>query len=720
MQRTAALIVCALVLAACGSGESAPRAAEDRSDLIGDWSPAPITLDGLTTIASTVGDRMVVYTADGERDFIAGVNLGPTVPGTWPGEQAIPREVFRRWFPQMRDVGIRALRVYTIMTPAFYEELRDFNLANPETPLLLAHGVWIPERNLEHGDLFHPGLVDEFRAEMADAVAVVHGDASLPMRSGHAHGEYRADVSQWLVSWLVGVEWDPQVIRASDEANSDVRSYAGVYFENQGDPSPTEVWLAQALDELATLEAARGVSMPLAFVNWPTTDPLDHPDEPLETEDLVGIDANTIRPTAEWPGGYYATYHAYPYYPDFQRHEAGIAEFVHQGRTDAYAGYLTALQAHHRDLPVVISEFGVPSGLAHAHFGPQGRNQGAHSEQDQMAINAELLDVIREVGLAGGFVFEWADEWFKHTWNTVDYEIPADRRALWQNMWTNEAHFGILAVGAGDTPVVIIDGEESEWDDNGSQVIFESPVGVREVRAVKDESFLHLLIRTDGDDVWREQPVVIGIDVIAGGGGGLPGANGADPDADYAVVIGPTEDDGSVMVRASNDPYAIQYAWQRGYEDVDPEDFSDDSGVWNLQRLIVNRPHLLASGEALPVEVMEAGRMIFGTSDPAATEFDSRATWNGSGSIIEVRLPYQAIGFADPSSMLAYRVGQDGQVSTESVERIGITVAHAGNLYETTGYAWERWQSASWHERLKAGAAALGAAFERGNGLGGD
>jgi hypothetical protein len=720
MQRTAALIVCALVLAACGSGESAPRAAEDRSDLIGDWSPAPITLDGLTTIASTVGDRIVVYTADGERDFIAGVNLGPTVPGTWPGEQAIPREVFRRWFPQMRDVGIRALRVYTIMTPAFYEELRDFNLANPETPLLLAHGVWIPERNLEHGDLFHPGLVDEFRAEMADAVAVVHGDASLPMRSGHAHGEYRADVSQWLVSWLVGVEWDPQVIRASDEANSDVRSYAGVYFENQGDPSPTEVWLAQALDELATLEAARGVSMPLAFVNWPTTDPLDHPDEPLETEDLVGIDANTIRPTAEWPGGYYATYHAYPYYPDFQRHEAGIAEFVHQGRTDAYAGYLTALQAHHRDLPVVISEFGVPSGLAHAHFGPQGRNQGAHSEQDQMAINAELLDVIREVGLAGGFVFEWADEWFKHTWNTVDYEIPADRRALWQNMWTNEAHFGILAVGAGDTPVVIIDGEVSEWDDNGSQVIFESPVGVREVRAVKDESFLHLLIRTDGDDVWREQPVVIGIDVIAGGGGGLPGANGADPDADYAVVIGPTEDDGSVMVRASNDPYAIQYAWQRGYEDVDPEDFSDDSGVWNLQRLIVNRPHLLASGEALPVEVMEAGRMIFGTSDPAATEFDSRATWNGSGSIIEVRLPYQAIGFADPSSMLAYRVGQDGQVSTESVERIGITVAHAGNLYETTGYAWERWQSASWHERLKAGAAALGAAFERGNGLGGD
>ena len=661
---------------------------------------------------------MVVHTAGGDREFIAGVNLGPTVPGRWPGEQAIPREVFRRWFPQMRDVGIRAIRVYTIMPPAFYTELRDFNLANPESPLLIAHGVWIPERNLEHRDLFHPALVDEFRAEMGDAVAVVHGDASLPVRPGHAGGEYGADVSPWLVSWLIGVEWDPQVIQASDQTNAGVGPFAGDYFENHGDPSPTEVWLARALDELATLEAARGVSMPLAFVNWPTTDPLDHPDEPLAAEDMVGIDANAIHPTAAWPGGYYATYHAYPYYPDFQRYEAGIADFVHKGRTDAYAGYLTALQNHHRDLPVLISEFGIPSGLAHAHFGPQGRDQGAHSEQGQMAIVAELLDVIREVGLAGGFVFEWADEWFKHTWNTVDFELPAERRALWNNVWTNEAHFGILAIEAGEAPGVIIDGDESEWSDNGSQVILESPLGIREVRAFKDEAFLHLRIRLDGEDAWREEPVVIGIDIVTGGGGGLPGTNGVHPDADYAVVLGPTIDDAAIMVRAGNDPYGIQYALVRGYEDVNAGDFADDSGVWNRQRLIVNRPHQLASGESIPVEVMEAGRMIFGTSDPAAPEFDSRASWNGSGSIIEVRLPYQAIGFADPSSMLAYRVGIDGEVSTEPVERVGITVAHAGDVYETAGYAWEPWQSPSWHERLKAGAGALVVAFERANSFG--
>ena len=669
----------------------------------------------MSTIASTVGDRMVVHTGGGDREFLAGVNLGSTVPGKWPGEQAIGRDVFRRWIPQMQEIGIRAIRVYTIMPPAFYEELRSFNMANPTSPLLLAHGVWIPERGFEHRDLFHPDLVDEFRSEMADAVAVVHGEANLPTRPGHAGGEYRADVSEWLVSWLIGVEWDPRVIRDSDAANEGVEPFAGTFFENQGDPTPTEVWLARALDELATLEAARGVSMPLAFVNWPTTDPLDHPEEPSPTEVLVGIDANAIRPTAAWPGGYYATYHAYPYYPDFQRYEPGIADFAHRGRTDAYAGYLTALQAHHRDLPIVISEFGVPSGLAHAHFGPQGRDQGAHPEQQQMAIDAELLDVIREVGLAGGFVFEWADEWFKHTWNTVDFELPAERRALWNNVWTNEAHFGIVAVEAGDAPVVILDGVESEWQDNGSQVILESPVGIREVRAVKDEAFLHLRIRTDGDEVWRQAPLVVGFDVIPGSGGGLPGMPGVDPDADYAVIL--EEAGGRAMVRASNDPYGIRFAWQRGYEVVDPASFADGSGVWNPHRLIVSHPLVAPSGEALPVEVVEAGQMIFGSSDPAAPEFDSRATWNAAGSVIELRVPYQAIGFSDPSSLQAYRIDADGAVSTEVVDHIGITVAHAGDVHETGGYVWEPWQSPSWHERRKAGSDVLAAAFERANRL---
>jgi hypothetical protein len=44
-----------------------------------------------------------------------------------------------------------------------------------------------------------------------------------------------------------------------------------------------------------------------------------HPEEPIRKEDMVAIDAMHMRATSKWPGGFFASYHAYPYYPDFLR-----------------------------------------------------------------------------------------------------------------------------------------------------------------------------------------------------------------------------------------------------------------------------------------------------------------------------------------------------------------------------------------------------------------
>lgn len=126
------------------------------------------------------------------------------------------------------------------------------------------------------------------------------------------------------------------------------------------------------MDRLAAAEASCDDTSPIAFVNWPTPDPLSHPEEPNEQEDLVSVDANNVRPTAAWPGGTFANYHAYPYYPDFLRYEPGLQ----QAR---YAG-------------------------------PVGRDQGGHSEQDALAIDADTLRLIKVQGISGGFVFAWTDE----------------------------------------------------------------------------------------------------------------------------------------------------------------------------------------------------------------------------------------------------------------------------------------------------------------------
>jgi hypothetical protein len=75
----------------------------------------------------------------GSVSFLPGINLGATTPGGQPGELTIESDDYRRWFAQMGDLGIRAVRIYTIHPPAFYTELERYNSAHPDDTLYLIH-----------------------------------------------------------------------------------------------------------------------------------------------------------------------------------------------------------------------------------------------------------------------------------------------------------------------------------------------------------------------------------------------------------------------------------------------------------------------------------------------------------------------------------------------------------------------------------------------------
>ena len=81
------------------------------------------------------------------------------------------------------------------------------------------------------------------------------------------------------------------------------------------------------MDLVASLEVARGWSRPMTFTNWVSTDPVKHPEEPFHTEDLVSIDATRFSATPAWPGGFFASYHAYPYYPDGLRFQRSYIDY---------------------------------------------------------------------------------------------------------------------------------------------------------------------------------------------------------------------------------------------------------------------------------------------------------------------------------------------------------------------------------------------------------
>jgi hypothetical protein len=302
----------------------------------------PQHVGDLTLPARVKGRTIEAATKDGfDPLFWAGVNLGSTVPGRDPGDVAASREDYDRWLGGMGALGVRVVRIYTILKPAFYDALAAYNAAHGAEPIFFMQGVWIPEEELnETSDAYDRTVTQGFEAELSDAVDVVHGDATLSERKGHAGGTFASDVSRWLLAFSIGIEWDPNAVQSTDEKNAGEDPYNGRYIRASRDATPMESWIASMLDYTAERDARRGWSRPLTFTNWLTLDPLDHPDEPLEQEDLVSLDATHVSATDAWPAGFFASYHAYPYYPDFMSLTERYQQYKRprDGEVDPYSG----------------------------------------------------------------------------------------------------------------------------------------------------------------------------------------------------------------------------------------------------------------------------------------------------------------------------------------------------------------------------------------------
>ena len=313
--------------------------------------------DGIKQVSTVKDAQLAVYDGDSwETRFWDGMNMGDTLPGYAPGELAPDRDDYMRWFPQMKAANVDVLRVYTILEPEFYEALSDFN-AGREDPLWLIHGVWSPEEeltgeDLEGRDAYTPHITEIFEHEITDAVHVVHGDADLPERRGHASGRYRADVSEYMLGWIVGTEWFAPAVKKTNDINEGMEPFSGEFFRATPDANPFENWCASMLERLAEEEMQYGWQHPVAISNWPTTDPLKHPDEANPQEDLAPVDPMHVEPTDSWKAGYFASYHIYPAYPDFMRHEAKYRKYrTPEGVKGPYAGYLHELRSHQGALP---------------------------------------------------------------------------------------------------------------------------------------------------------------------------------------------------------------------------------------------------------------------------------------------------------------------------------------------------------------------------------
>lgn len=659
--------------------------------------------------------------------LVKGVNMGIAKPGTFPGETAITKDEYLRWFKDIGAMHANAIRVYTLHPPAFYQALYEYNQL-AEEPLYLFHGAWINEETLlEKQDAYANEVDNDFNRELKNMIDIIHGNASIAAAPGHASGEYTYDISKYVLGIMIGIEWDPEVVQNTNEKHKSIASYDGTYFETK-DASPFESWLAQKMDETVKYEVDKyDWQHTMSFTNWVTTDLLKHRYEPDPKEDMAIVNPNHIKTTENFHAGFLASYHVYPYYPDFLNYEPAYKGYINkQGKQSNYGAYLQELREAH-DMPVLIAEFGVPASRGKTHENVNGMTQGFLSEQEQGNFDKEMFQMIVDENYAGGLLFAWQDEWFKRTWNTMDYDNP-DRRPYWSNLQTNEQHFGLLSFDPGkyESPIYI-DGKKKDWEKLGISPLYEDrreQKGIESIYVTSDEQQVNLRIdyhqpidlQTDTTYLLFNTIEKQGQKTIALKNKTIKSTFGVD----FLVKIA-NEHNSQILVDSYYDSFHYHYGSILHMIKEEAYAKKKDNGVFHPIRLTLNK-ELELPDTKIPFQSYVTGHLLFGNGNPASKEFNSLTDISVSKDkkTIEVRIPWALLNMKDPSQKeIMADLWQKGL--EESVQAKGIQIAAVMekeeeiissfpklNRYneilaaDAKWYTWDEWEMPAYHERLRA------------------
>lgn len=663
------------------------RQALDYIDRIGKQAQ-PVATSARTCRFRVSGGYLEIFEKGWRRFFVKGVNLGLGLPGYFPGEYPILKGTYLRWFDRIVEMGANALRIYTVHPPAFYEALAQFNSTGKR--LYLFQGVWteLPGDKSFTDEQYEAYIKDQIQ----NAIQAVFGAAHLPERPGYAHGSYTHDVSPWTAGFIWGREWESCAVKEFNERQGRKLADVTGKFIGISGGTPFERWIAKICDFLQDFEKTSfGTTHPVSVNSWPTLDPLEHPSESNhedeltfqgirvatdrcnENEDMESLDLSKIK--ALKGSGFFATYHVYPYYPDFMNNDYLVEK-------RPYLAYLRALKRYHGSQALFIGEFGVPSSRDVTHWHRDGWHHGGHSEARQGEINAQLMGAIQEAGMAGGALFSWCDEWFKRNWLFLPFELPAERKPFWFNSQDAEENYGLLAAYPGyPGKLVTLSGRQEEWSgahclyekNSNAAMAFRFEDGGDDARMLRrlliqhDEGFLYLRIDTAGTVDFAKGHLLVGLDTCSPESGEfiLPFRTKTNSPVGLKFLIHLAGRNTSrILVCRPYDRYlnnARQEIWPG----------RSDQGEWVMMMNKTNPRRISKDRKRyFPAEVFPVSNLKFGSLDRSSSHYTSLADFHVAGNTVEIRIPWGVINFTDPSSRMV--LWQDRQGKTRQTDGIRV------------------------------------------------
>ena len=607
-----------------------------------------------------------------EKILIKGINIGVGMPGLTPGDlMKVTKEDYLQWLYDAEDVGFNTIRIYTLQGPQFYEALAGFNASRPENPLYVFHGIWLDEEISP--DLYNSTEV--FQSGIIEVVDCVHGNRfgvdSIPSRPGRGYGEYRADISDWVIGYLIGREVFATEVIGTNEAHPVETSYSGTILSIQN-AQPAEVWITWQMEYCLNYELRHYHSIrPIGFSSWATLDPITHPTNTTRADDLADIELNKLDDSGT-DAGVFVSYHAYPYYPDFISNDPGYQTYSDEFGSNSYLGYLHDLKAQYPNKALLIAEYGVPSSWGDARKASNGMDHGGHDETSQGIYLVRLLHNIFDAQCAGGIAFAQIDEWFKRSWITekietytytagTGYEIIS--RALWHNLTNPEQNFGLITYDPVPQPLQPIS-------------LTSNALHMNSVKALADAQYFTMELEFNAS-VPTGETLYLALDTYDSelGESHLKDGTRINNRAEFLLEMKMNQSANLLVTEAydlcGNTSIFVYRNDQQVFHSI-----PSDGKPWVLERWINDQYKTY----------FDIGELHTRTSDETPESNDA-VTF--AGSSIQIRIPWTMLYFMDPTrkAVVHFEGTQEFRIS----DGIALTISRNGAIAETARYSWDPW-----------------------------
>ncbi|WP_300385996.1 hypothetical protein [Clostridium sp.] len=664
----------------------------------------------ITAISKSDSEKIYIKEKEGEYKeiLIKGVEVSSSIPGHYGTDYAIDKETWIRWFSEIQEMGSNTIRVNTIYNDIFYNAFYEYNI-NREEHLYLLQGIQVSDyANNSEKDAYSREFYDTLKEDSLDIIDIIHGKKSIITNKIKGSGNYRKDISPWVLGYIVGNEWNPGTVAYTNNRGLYSKTYEGKYFSTKESATAFEAMLAKVVDYMVSYESKKYKTQRLiSFINDPQNDPFVY-DEfyAKQLSKYNVIDAENIITTDELQSGFFASYRLYEFCPRFsdyfsKEEKENLRNILPNLNKELFYDGYTQLLANYHSMPVVITEYGFSSSRGTDDI------DGPLTEKEQGKSLASTYNDIVSSGCNGAVISTWQDVWQRRTWNT-SYSVNVKETYRWHDIQSSGTGYGLLSFDTGEKKsTCYVDGDLSEWEEKDE--ILNS--GGINLSAKYDESFLYLLIEKEG--ISEETKLYIPIDITPKSGSTVMEDSNLNFElgTDFLISIN-GRNDSKIMVQRRYEALRENYLMQTNNEDPFILFPAKDSLEFVPINMICKNDNLISEDmtdeEIINIKLFktyETGELVYGNGNPNSKDYNSLGDFCYGEDFVEIRIPWQLLNYYNPADMEVH----DDYYENYGVEGISITEIYIG-AYEL-GYEGiipmeaiklKGWRDKiSYHERLK-------------------